>query len=98
MPDFIPPTVSVPLGTGRLFSRFLVAEPMSLIRDADGVWSAVREPTVYLLDAASAFYIGGYQNNITDEHMAEMKAQNLPGSWYWRAYGEGPYGGGDYGG
>lgn len=98
MPDFIAPTHDIPLGTGPLFGRFLVAEPSSLVRDSDGNWTVQVQPSIWVLEVASAYYLGGYDKPITEEHLQEIKDQGLPGVWYWRAYGEGPYGGGDYGG
>lgn len=98
MPDFQPPTYQTALGTGPLFGRFLIDEPSSLIRDADGNWSVQVEPSAWQLDVATAYYLGGYEYALPPSHIQELIAQGLSDVLYWRAYGEGPYGGGDYGG
>lgn len=98
MPDFVQPTVQVQLGGRPPFSRYLIDVQLSLIRDADGNWYTAHEPTAWELDVATAYYIGGYANEFSDEHLQEMKDQNLDIGWYWRAFGENVFGGGDYGG
>lgn len=98
MPDFVSPTYQTPLGVGRLFGRYMVTEPASLVRDVNGAWTVVVEPDAWQLDVSTAHYLGGYDNVVSSVHVQEMISQGLTGVLYWRAYGEGLYGGGDYGG
>lgn len=98
MPDFQIPTYVTTLGDGPFFGRFLIDEPASVVRDANGKWTVLTEPSAWDLDSATAYYIGGYEYVVPDEYVQEMTDQGLSNILYWRFYGEGPYGGGDYGG
>lgn len=96
MPDFVAPTYPEALGTGGLFGRYLIVGSASLVRDGNGSWSVVIGPSQWQLDAATFYYIGGYDNVIDPDHVTEMELQGLVDAG--ADYGADTYGSGSYSG
>lgn len=65
------PKYKVPLGKDRLFSRFQIEVPQSLVK-ANGEWIAITTPAQELLEAADAYFIGGYSYLMTEAEVEEL--------------------------
>lgn len=68
------PTYQQPAGRGKLFGRYFLDFPMSLIK-IDGEWIAIVTPAQQQLEEAENWYIGGYTYPLTDEEAADMPAE-----------------------
>lgn len=69
------PTYRMPAGRGRLYGRYQLSYPMSLVKTA-GVWRAVITPSQEELFDADQWYLGGYTYPLTDS-----EALDLPAEW-----------------
>lgn len=67
------PTYRMPAGRGKLYSRYQLSYPMSLVKTA-GVWRAVITPSQEELSAADKWYLGGYTYPLTDSEAADLPA------------------------
>lgn len=67
------PTYQQPAGRGKLYGRYLLDFPMSLVKDP--VWRAVVTPSQDELSEALNYYIGGYTYPLTDEQAADLPAE-----------------------
>lgn len=65
------PTYQVAVGRGRLFGRFLLDTPRSLVK-VNGEWFAITSPAQELLEAAENYYIGGYTYPLADAEAADL--------------------------
>lgn len=71
------PTYQQPAGRGKLFSRYFLDFPMSLVK-YDGTWHEIVAPSQELLSTAEAWYLGGYYYPpLTDAQAADL------GPTYW---------------
>jgi hypothetical protein len=68
------PTYQNAAGEGKLFGRYLLSFPMSLVKD-NGVWRAVQTPSQDELSVAEKWYLGGYTYLLTDEEAADLPPQ-----------------------
>lgn len=66
------PTYRQPAGRGKLYGRYLLSFPMSLVKDP--VWRAVVTPSQDELSVAVKYYIGGYTYLLTDAEAADLPA------------------------
>lgn len=70
------PTYRQPAGRGKLYGRFFLSFPMSLVKSG-GVWQEVITPSQDQLAVADKYYIGGYTYPLTDSEAADL------GTQYW---------------
>lgn len=70
------PTYQQAAGRGKLYSRYLLDFPMSLVKEG-GVWRAVQTPSQDELSEAQKYYIGGYTYPLTDAEADDL------GPLYW---------------
>lgn len=64
------PTYRQAAGRGKLYGRYLLSYPMSLVKDP--VWRAVVTPSQDELSEAVKYYIGGYTYPLTDVEAADL--------------------------
>lgn len=65
------PTYQRPAGRGKLYGRYLLDFPMSLVKE-NGTWNAVQTPAQEQLAEAENWYLGGYTYELTDEEAADL--------------------------
>ena len=65
------PTYQIPLGRSRLLRRYLVPVPSSLVK-VNGEWGVVTAPAQDLLEAADAYFVGGYTYLLTESEVADL--------------------------
>jgi hypothetical protein len=68
------PTYRQAAGRGKLYGRYQLSYPMSLVK-RDGVWREVVTPAQDELAIAENYYIGGYTYPLTDEEAADLPPQ-----------------------
>lgn len=68
------PTYQQPAGRGKLYSRYFLDFPMSLVK-YDGTWHEIVTPSADLLDVADKWYIGGYTYELTEDEAADLPSQ-----------------------
>lgn len=68
------PTYKRPAGRGRLFGRYALNFPKSLVK-LDGAWLEVITPHQQTLQDAQKFYIGGFTYPLTEAEAADLPAQ-----------------------
>ena len=68
------PTYPWPAGRGRLFGRYSIDMPMSLLK-LGGEWISTAFPHQDLLASAENYYLGGYHYELTDEQAADLPAE-----------------------
>lgn len=68
------PTYKQPAGRGKLYGRYLLDFPMSLVK-YQGTWNEIVTPAQDLLAVADNYYIGGYTYPLTDEQAADLPSQ-----------------------
>lgn len=70
------PTYQQPAGRGKLYGRYFLDYPMSLVK-YDGAWHEIVTPSQDQLAVAEKWYVGGYTYPLTDEEAADL------GPSYW---------------
>jgi hypothetical protein len=70
------PTYQQPAGRGKLYGRYFLDFPMSLVK-FDGTWHEIVTPAQQQLEEAEKWYLGGYTYPLTDEEAADL------GPAYW---------------
>lgn len=70
------PTYRMAAGRGRLYGRYQLDHPMSLVKTA-GVWRSLITPSQDELAVADKWYLGGYTYPLTD-----AEAADLPPEWW----------------
>lgn len=65
------PTYQGPAGRGKLYGRYLLSFPMSLVKFG-GVWRAIQTPSQDELFEAEKWYLGGYTYPLTDAEAADL--------------------------
>lgn len=70
------PTYQQPAGRGKLYGRYFLDYPMSLVK-SEGVWHEIVTPAQEQLAVAEKWYLGGYTYPLTDDEAADL------GSTYW---------------
>ena len=76
MPKFFPPTVNEgPAGYG-LFYRYQLIRGVSVLK-TDGVYTKVRVPSTDQIDAASEYYAGGHEYEVTSGQKSALIAAGI---------------------
>lgn len=76
MPKFFPPTVSEgPAGFG-LFYRYKLTRGVSVLKTG-GVYRKLRVPSTDQIDAASEYYAGGHEYDVTEAQKAALIAAGI---------------------
>lgn len=70
------PTYQQPAGRGKLYGRYFLDYPMSLVKVA-GVWNEIVTPAQEMLAEADKWYLGGYTYQLTEEEAEDL------GPSYW---------------
>jgi len=69
-----PAIQETPAAWHRLFGRYGIHRGITLLKDADGVWSSVRYPAQTEVEAAMKVYLGGHKHPLTVAEAAELIA------------------------
>lgn len=97
---FTPPTIAMPIGTDRLWSRFFYDVGVTLVKQ-NGFYRQVPSPEESELLAADLFYLGGYEYTVSDEEALALRGagygDRLTPIHASTGYGAGRYGVGAYG-
>ena len=76
MPKFFPPTVNEgPAGYG-LFYRYQLIRGVSVLK-TDGIYTKVRVPSTDQIDAASEYYAGGHEYEVTSGQKSALIAAGI---------------------
>ncbi len=76
MPKFFPPTVEEgPAGTG-LFYRYTLTRGVSVLKTS-GIYSLRRYPTQDEITAATEYYAGGHEHDVTSDQKTALIAAGI---------------------
>ena len=76
MPKFFPPTVNEgPAGFG-LFYRYQLIRGVSVLKTG-GVYTTIRVPSTDQIDAASEYYAGGHEHDVTSGQKTALIAAGI---------------------
>jgi hypothetical protein len=76
LPKFFPPTVNEgPAGYG-LFYRYQLIRGVSVLK-TDGIYTKVRVPSTDQIDAASEYYAGGHEYEVTSGQKSALIAAGI---------------------
>lgn len=75
MKQLVFPTYQQPAGRGKLYGRYFLDFPMSLVKSG-GIWYEIVTPSQEQLAEAEKWYLGGYYYPpLTDEEAADLPSQ-----------------------
>lgn len=77
MPIFFPPTVDEgPAGLGPLFYRYKLTRGVSILKTGS-TYKKLRVPSTDQIDAASEYYAGGHEYEVTEAQKSALIAANI---------------------